>query len=599
MLRIRIPTGVLATAAILAFAATLAPTAPASAADRVLGGTVDVSLRPDFLTSVAGEEETFVLAASTSAYSLSVIDTTTFEELGPFTYIADAATRARGLAAGPDATAGAIAAVASNDGYVDYFFVDELEAAARGGDEPEPFFFEADLDNEPLAGLAIDTLGQRTFAGVPADDSVAVNGIGSGTITATVLLGHTPVTAHTVNTGFVERIFLGCDDGFLAWVDSGTVSPSAVALEPSGTHRIGVLATADFGGGSIRLLAVDQTDDILYVLDPASPGTPLDSTAIGANVTAVAASGAGTTARIWVAVNDPTGGHRVLALDTLLANAQADVALPAAPLSLAERDGRLYAGLADGSVAVISDLPFVEITSASPSPMPEPDVDVILTFVSSQSGTARVLVEGAELDSVSVTADTPAQVTLPGSELEDRVEEGQNRFRVEVTNAGGLSGHDEIVVVFDQAPGAPRNFEVGFGNERVIGRWDRPAGADDVDYYLVYFGLTATDTSGTPAQTSPAEVEGGEYVVDVTNGTTVWMSVAAVDSGGNMSARTATKSATAQPTLGAADLAGDEGGFMCNATGTTRRAPALAALIAAGLAALLARRRLRATGAPR
>ena len=561
----------------------------AAAADRVLGGFVDVGLRPDYLTSIEGETETFVFASSTSSYQLSVIDTRLFEDIGPFDYLADPTTRARGLATTEDGVDGAIAAVVSNDGYVDFYFVADLEEAARTGFDPSPDFHEADLDNEPLAGLGIDALGSRTFAGVPADDSVAINTISTGLLTSTVLIGHSPVAGIAVNNGFAERVFFGCDDGFLAWVDTGSLTPSAVAIGGA-TDSMGVMGLADFGAGGIRLLLLNEADDTLYVIDPAAPGTPLDSAAIGANAVAVTASGSGTSLRIWVAIDDAT--DRVIALDSTLANTQPDVALPAAPKSLAERDGRLYVGLADNRVAVVSDLPFVEITGVTPNPIPLANSELSVTFESSQTGAATVFLEGDQVETLDVTANTPATVTIPANDVENAIEEGRNRVRVQVV-AAGLTGHDEAVIVFDEAPGAPRNFEVGFGDERVIGRWDAPSGANDVDYYLVYFGLSATDTSGTATQTSPAEVNGEEYVVDVPNGTEVFMSVAAVDSGGNMSARTSTKSATAQPTVGAADLAGDDGGFMCAVTSVAsegRARGAFTATFLVGLAALAFRR---------
>lgn len=586
---------------VFVFAALLVGGSTAIAADRELGGFVGVGLRPDFLTSAAGDSETFVLATSTSSYQLSVVDTSLFEDLGPFDYLADAATRARGLAASPDGVTGGIAAVVSNDGYVDYFLISDLELAAQTGASPVPEFHKADLDNEALAGLAIDGSGTRTFAGVVADETVAINTIANGLLTSSILVGHAPLSALTVNTGFVERVFFGCDDGFLAWVDTLTLAPAAVDIAADLTHRLTVMATADFGGGAIRLLLLDETDDTLYVIDPAGP-TILDSAALGANAVALASSGSGTGLRIWVAFDDVTGGHRVEALDGALANAQPDVTLPAAPLSLAERDGRLFVGLTDNRIAVVSDLPFVEITSATPDPLTVPDADVVVTFVSSQSGTAHVLLNGDELESIAVTAGVEASVTLAGADVEDVIELGFNRVRVQVdASAGGLVGHDEEAIVFDEAPGAPRNFEVGFGDARVIGRWDAPAGANDIERYVVTFGKTAgapcTEANGTPGVGSPADVQGTQYVVNVSNGTQVFMSVLAVDSGGNSSASTTVKCATAQPTVGAAELAGDDGGFLCSVGGLDGKAAPFAAAIALGLLALLARRGFRPGGA--
>lgn len=569
----------------------------AFAADRELGGFVPTGLRPDFLTSVKGATETFVVASSTSSYKLSLVDTKLFEDLGPLDYLADAATRARGLTASADSATDGIVAVSSNDGYVDFYFVADLEQLALTGTVPSPDFHEADLDNEPLSGIAIDTIGTRTFAGVVADETVAINNIGSGLLTGTILLGHAPLSAITVNTGIVERVYFGCDDGFLAWIDTGTLTPTAVDIAADLTHRLTVMTTADFGGGAIRLLLLDETDETLYVIDPAGP-TVLDSAVLVGNAVALASSGTGAAARIWVAFDDAAGGFRVEALDTTLANAQPDVVLPAAPLSLAERDGRLYVGLADSRIAVVSDLPFVEITSATPDPLVVDDGAVTVTFVSSQSGTAHVFLNGDELESTAVTADIAATVTLAGGDVADRIELGLNRIRVQVNaSVGGLVGHDEYALTFDEAPGAPRNFTVGFGNERVIGRWDPPSGANDIDKYVVTFGKTAgaacTAAGGIGGADSPADVNGTQYVVSTSNGTQIYMSVLAIDSGGNSSASTSVKCATAQSTVGAAELAGDDGGFFCSVGGLEGKAAPFAAAIVLGIAALLARRGFR------
>ena len=577
----------------------------------MLGGYVPTGLRPDFLASVAGPEETFVVASSTSSYQLSIVDTALFEDLGPFDFLANPATRARGLAGSPDGATDGIAAVISNDGYVDYFLVDDLELLAQTGTVPASLFHEADLDNEPLSGLTINNLNTRTFAGVTADETVAINNIDNGLLFGTVFLGHGPLSALAVNTGFVERVFFGCDDGFLAWIDGGTLTPAAVDIAADLTHRLTLLTTADFGGGAIRLLVFDETDGTLYVVDPAGP-TVLDTAVIGTTAVAIAASGAGTSARIWVAYDDTVGGHRVEALDTTLANAQPDVTLPAAPLSLEERDGRLYVGLADSRIAVVSDLPFVEIVGTSPDPLVVDDADVAVTFVSSQAGTAHVFLNGNELETVAVTANVNASVTLAGADVQDLVELGRNRIRVQVNATGGLVGHDETSITFDEAPGAPRNFDVGFGNQRVIGRWDPPSGANDIDKYVVTFGRTAgatcTDVGGLAGADSPADVGGTQYVVNTSNGTQVFMSVLAIDSGGNSSASTSVKCAIAQNTVGAADLAGDDGGFMCSVGGLDGRAApfgpfherqraglprGVAAALVLGLAALLARRGFR------
>lgn len=572
----------------LLFLAMLAPAA--ALADRELGGFVQLSQRPDYLATADGEQRGFVFAVSGSGYALSVVDTGEFEEYGPFGFADAGGSRARGLAAGPGGEADGIAAVASNDGWVDFFRLGDLDEVVLTGASPFGDFHEADIDNDPLSGLAIDALGTRTFAGVPSSDTVAINFIESGALAGTISLNRTPVSAVTYSSGFAERVYFGCDDGHLAFVDTGTLTPAVSAIAPA-TNTISGLAIADFGPGAVRLIALDSTDDVLYVVNP-DTNTVVTSAGLGGDAVAVAVSGADATTTIWVAIEDSTGGHRVEAFTSALASAQPAIPLPAAPRSLVERDGWLFAGLADSRLAVITERPFVEITATSPDPVVEDDQDLSLTFVSSQSGDARVLFRGNEVASADVIAVTPVTVVVEGAELEDALELGRNRFRVEVVSATGLTGHDEVVVIFDEIPGAPRNFEVGFGNERVIARWDTPAGADDIAYYLVYFGTAPDDESGTASQPSPAQENGHEYVVDVPNGTEVWMSVAAVDSGGNISPRAGPQSAIAQRTAGAAELAGDEGGFLCSVSALGRGAAhTLSALFLGALALLAFRRR--------
>lgn len=577
---------------LVAAAAVAGALAPAAlAADRTLVGTFPIGTRGDY--AVTTSASTFVVMASNSSYLLSLIDTRTFDEVGELR-LGISSARTRSLTGTQLATGSVIAG--TDDGYLERFALSDLKSYANGGTEPLSDFLEVDADDDAVRAVAVEASGQRVYAGISQDENVRVFNVQTDVDLGTLALGHEPLTALAVTTGFAERVYFGCDDGFLAWVDTGAGTPAAVQVDATGTHDFTDLASVVVGADT-RLVVLDADDDTLLVYSAGGP-TLVDSLGLGGNAVAIATSGTGTTARIWVAFDDATGGFRVEAFDaSTLAAAQAAIALPAAPVSLVEAGGWLFAGLASSQVSVITDRPWVEILGVTPSPIPEADSDVQVTFRPDRTGSATVFLNGDELETVSVTADDTVTVTLPGADVADSVQEGPNRVRVQLA-ADALTGHDEQVVIFDEAPNSPRNFEVGFGNNRVIARWDEPTGGDTA-HYVVYFGLAITDTSGTAAQPSPAEVNGHQYVVNVTNGTTVFMSVAAVDSSGQFSARTSVKSATAQPTVGAADLAGEDGGFLCSVasgavTGAGPRVRAtLGALAALGVAILALRRSFR------
>ncbi len=571
--RARLP--VAATAALLLVAGPRA-----GAADRVLVDTISLDDTPSYAVSTA--DGAFVVIGTISSDTVEVIDGRTFEPVEGGLSLARATAAASSIAA--SGTASERIALGTDDGYLELFDVEAISDWADG-DEDAPASEDLRVDatgNDPVSALAFDVTGSRLYAGNATDEVVDVLDAASGTVLGDgIALGRAPVCAVGAVTGITERIFFGSDDGNLAWMNALTYAPATLVVDAGQTGDLVDVAAATFPTASPRVLVVDRDHSSLAVVDPSVPSV-VDDVTLGGSPVAVEVSGSDASTVIWVAVASP---DQVEAYDENLDVAQDPIALPAAPVSMAEAGGYLFVGLEDGRVAVITDRPWVEIAGTDPEALNDAGTDVVVRVTSSESGTAVVKVDGSQVATQSVTAGVEAEIAVDGSVLEDRLEEGTNRVRVEVTDGAGLTGHDEVLLTLDVPPGVPRHLTVGFGDGRVIARWDSPKNGGATGY-SVHFGTGSSGTNGVGTLTSPQETEGHEYVVDVENGTRVYMKVAAIDSAGNLSAYVGPRSAIAQETLGAAELAGDDGGFVCATTLGRRSARAAAVLPPAALALL-------------
>lgn len=505
----------------------------------------------------------FVVLSSGSSQNLAVIDTRSFSRVAATLTLGSATAAVQSLGTGADEVL-----IGTDDGYVQTLLVSDLEAMADGGDTaPFDLVFKPEMGSfDALSAVEINPAGTVLYVANAPDETLSAFTLqASGAdpvLISTIALFHRANGAELVSFGGSNRIFFGSDDGTVPWVEADNLTRFELVIDLTLTHDMVGLTQSAFGGGP-RILIADQDADMLYVVETSGPSVVAQIGLLG-NPVDIATSGAGDQTIIWVAED---GINRVESFTVSLAQSQPPIVLDAAPVSLNEGGGWLYAALADGNVAVITDRPWVEILSVSPSLVGSSSGDVTVTYTTDQAGTASVKLDGFVLETQAATVGSSNAIVLDGAELGPRLEQGRNRLRLEVAaTAGGLVGHDEAVITFDDPPGVPRNFGVGFGDERVIARWDAP-GDSDLKNYQVFFGTDPAGTSGVAGRTSPQTTTSANYTVDVPNGTLVYMSVRAVDSAGNVSASTPVLGATAQPTLGAADAAGDDGGFLCTAGG--------------------------------
>jgi hypothetical protein len=273
--------------------------------------------------------------------------------------------------------------------------------------------------------------------------------------------------------------------------------------------------------------------------------------------------------------------------------------------------GYLVGGGTSGELQVITDRPWVEIATVDPSSGVISGQEVGVSFTSdsdgsyqlyyspSDGGSAELLDEG----DCSAGEETTARFTV-GSGFE----EGDNVLFVMVT-ARGVTGFDRTSMNVDNPPSAvslssDSETGVGFGDSQITVRFE---GIDDEDLasYAIYVTVSEFDADdwpegsfGGPAfdgeddLSFPVEVSGAspgqditKTISPVTNEVTYYVAVRAVDAGGQESAMSNVVSVTPQPTIGAAELAGETGGY-CG----TRSAWGFAALSLAGLLALGRRR---------
>ncbi len=233
-------------------------------------------------------------------------------------------------------------------------------------------------------------------------------------------------------------------------------------------------------------------------------------------------------------------------------------------------EGRVYVG-AEGAVLVVSDGPWVEITSVSPEQAYEGDT-ITLTF-SVDEDSSYELVLGGDIDgsgealsgySGSASAEIPVELEIEAVDLD----EGENRLFVFAT-AFGPTGRDSDSVIVDTPPDSLAGLELGFGDGKLLVRW-MAGDESDIDHYLVHFADSYFDEgSGAPGfsvegdgwvNSSPATAEQGEageqltYTLEgLTNGVEYCVAVLAVDTGGQEGPWTDTACDAPEQTVGAGD----------------------------------------------
>lgn len=268
-------------------------------------------------------------------------------------------------------------------------------------------------------------------------------------------------------------------------------------------------------------------------------------------------------------------------------------------------DGYTIGGGGNGALQVLTDRPWVEAGMVSPSQAIGGDTVTLPFTVDEDADWSLYLggegtTAGTLLDSGTATADVEAQASfVVGGEFE----EGDNELWL-LAGSASRQGHDRASISVDNPPSAVTLDAqgVGFGNQQLTVTFDGIAD-EDLDHYVVF--CTVTEFSAEDWATGGPEFDGVDEVSEelprtvsaaageavtvtiqpLTNDVTYYVAVRAYDKGGKESEMSNVVSAIPRATVGAAGLAGEQGGY-CG----TDLPWGLGALALGGLLALRRRR---------
>ena len=440
---------------------------------------------------------------------------------------------------------------------------------------------DVDSASESTSGFP-STFGQTGFADSWLGTSIMLVSHGSQKVSKVDLsTGSIASSSETISADMGDMDAINDNGAFLADADGGVIR-----YNPAGTFDI-LLDDVDEDLVSIGALVIDEDESFLAAYDSLSSG---DDGADGGDLIVYSFSSSGLT----------VGNEELQRFSTDHIREMVRV------------DGYVIAGGDSGYLQILTDRPWVEIDGVDPNDKAIAGQEVVVTFSSDMDGSYELYRAGTSGDSdLLASGSCDADVTVDATfTVDSSFEEGDNALFVLVTS-GGKTGHDRVPVNVDNPPSKVdlSSDGVGFGDSQITVTFD---GIDDADLseYHIYVTVTEFDpddygegTSGGPAfdgtddLTFPIEVTGvlagddvSRTISPVTNEVTYYVAVRAIDAGGQESAMSNVVSVTPQPTIGAAELAGETGGYCGTPTPW-----GLAALGFAGL--LIAGRRRGATAA--
>jgi MYXO-CTERM domain-containing protein len=492
------------------------------------------------------------------------------------------------------AIAGDDAWALSDDGWI---FHADLATSAETTDSYYPIELAGEVGDDDDDDSASTATVDVVAGAASADGTALVVALADGWL-VDVELGQEMYTATHVDTGHLDLVDVVGEGPFYLLSSDGTV----MSYE-AGSLAIQTLTAVTAGAG--LALIDDDGADVLVVLGDGQ-----------------------------LTYVDPTSGDGQGAV----------IVSSGTSAAAASGDGYLMAVDGDADlVQVLADVPWVRILDAQPDPV-DLESDVTVTLTSDVAGTLTLLLggdidaSGADLgpDVTELAAEEETDVTFSAASLAD----GDSVIYAFVEDDSGALGRAAIQLSTGTSTeiSAPQAFAVAAGNAKVSLTWAPVTDSDTtISHYLVYFGDADFDPdSGDPGYCedddgelcSGFEVSSGTTVMGwitgaaddddddsaaddddddtattdddddtsgdtsvsttvdpLTNGTTYYFAVAAVDSNGDMGAFTEVLGAMPQETGGAAWLAGDPGGYGCD--GCTVNGTPTGEIAALGLLLLL------------
>ncbi len=486
---------------------------------------------------------------------------------------------------------------------------------------------------DELGAVVADKNGRYAYVADNTTMSILVFNLATLVLDMTVPLTISGVPAFTITDGVFNdttgEAYFTTDKGALFVLPSGGGTAAMI--------DIGVSVTPPPTALSLPAVAAMPTGDQLFVVDATTPALWVVSAQTHAIVGAaidisqnpepsdIAITGVNNPSGTYAYVAGSKGLTVVDAVSLKVFDYGTDPAIEGEPMPISAEplwvvasskdDGIVYLILSTSELALVTENPLAAITGVVYSGGGSSlglHQSVAVTFMADTDGTyelrsggtvtanGTLLTDSAGAVSGSVVADTATTVTINYDDNAAAFAEGTNDLWVFVTSAG-LRGRRSTSISVDTPPPAPVITSTGFGNTRVYVNFERLT-VEDMATYRVYLDadpdavLTKADPSATVAQSASgssltAQIDG------LTNGTTYYVAMDAVDAGGNVSlTRTATLpdgsrvSQRPEATVGPAGLAGEKG---CAMVPGGARIPSPIAFFLIGSLAVIAGVRLR------
>lgn len=469
-----------------------------------------------------------------------------------------------------------------------------IYSLANLGDDP----LEAEVDSgKSLGPLVVNNTATTAYITNNTDRTIHVMKLSDLSVTNTITVGTLPGDYNDYT--FTSGIFVEGSSKCYFTTDRGYV----VVLEDGGT-TVTTMSTASIEGDTLADIAVTPDDAYLYVTNSTDVTVEKFTISTGAyNKTIDISENTVPDGIIVIGVTNPTatyayasGGNGLSVIDTTNNDTVLDLGtgsndhepMPtsAAPKRLtAGTDGYVYMDLATTEVGVVSENPWVTISSLTYSGGGETlgtGETADFTFQSNKDGTYEFRI-GGDVDasgslladvngntSGAVVSNTDTTVQIPYDANSSLFSEGDNTVYIFVTDSSSNVGRNGKIVSVDTPPDTPTLRSTGFGNGSVYIVFDRLT-AEDMSHYNVYVDtdpaevLVKTDVAVAVSQPGGGSTVTGK-ASGLSNGTLYYIAVEGADEGGNVSLTRANTlsdgslaSATPEVTVGPAGFAGDGG----------------------------------------
>lgn len=493
--------------------------------------------------------------------------------------------------------------VSKDDGKMLHFSLDDLTA------KPTSVTISSGVE---LGKMAINAAKTRLYIVDKDNNNLFVHTIGSAT-TSTIEITPSVTGASITNmmlassvSGGSDYIYLTTDKGLMYYIVDGnsTATEAVVADSTDRLTAVSILPTKDY------VYVVNTTDKQVMALSATALSLVYTIDLIINEAAGKTTYNDSPTGVVCTSVTNPTSTYKyvsglagvsVINANDQLINVDTSGSYQYNPIAIsgsrygpliASSDRYVYMFNEGGLISVITANPYVAVSSvaySSGGSSMSNGESATVTFQSDEDGTYGVrvggsidqsgtyLVDTAGASTGSVTASTDTAFTFNYDDNSSNLAEGSNTVFIFVTDSDGDVGRIATSVTVDTPPPAVTVTGTGFGNNRIyvyITRLD----ISDMSYYNVY---TSEDADAVVNKTvSPTQVtqpsSGSTVTGDVaglTNDVLYYVSVEAVDAGGNVGPLTYTYSdgsrITGSPeyTAGPAELTGEKGCSLARAPG--------------------------------